>query len=175
MRKLIVTFLSTGLAASLPPIAHAQFGSGIVFDPTQSGHAIVQIEHEEQSISNQMQQIENGQQIFSNTVKIAATALQTYNQIVQQYNLYHEMMVAPQTLYGRFLSPQTDLMMTQQIANHYGNGSGSQWVNSSNTGTAAAASIQLASIPLLTANIPTDKVVTFEGQSQLAAQAERVD
>jgi len=34
------------------------------FDPTQSGHAIVQIEHEEQSISNQFQQIEQGQQIF---------------------------------------------------------------------------------------------------------------
>ena len=80
--------------------AHAQFGSGIVFDPTQSGHAIVQIEHEEQSISNQMQQIENGQQIFTNTVKIASTALQTYNQIVQQYNLYHQMMVAPQLLYA---------------------------------------------------------------------------
>ena len=32
--------------------ANAQFGSGIVFDPTQSGHAIVQIEHEEQSLAN---------------------------------------------------------------------------------------------------------------------------
>src|ERR1700678_2376573 len=132
MRKLIVTFLSTGLAASLPPIAHAQFGSGIVYDPTQSVHAITQISHEEQSISNQMQQIENGQQIFTNTVKIASTALQTYNQIVQQYNLYHEMMLAPQMLYGRFLSPTTDLMMTQQLATHYGNGSGASWVNASN-------------------------------------------
>src|SRR5262249_29822314 len=47
-------------------IAHAQFGSGIVYDPTQSAHAITQIEHEERSISNQVQQIENGQQIFSN-------------------------------------------------------------------------------------------------------------
>ena len=163
MRKIIVALLSMGLAGLLPPIAHAQFGSGIVFDPTQSGHAIVQIEHEEQSISNQMQQIENGQQIFSNTVKIASTALQTYNQIVQQYNLYHEMMVAPQTLYGRFLSPQTDLMMTQQIANHYGNGSGAPWVNSSNTGTAAASSIQLASLPPLTATIPTSQRQNIRG------------
>jgi hypothetical protein len=175
MRKIIVALLSMGLAGLLPPIAHAQFGSGIVFDPTQSGHAIVQIEHEEQSISNQMQQIENGQQIFSNTVKIAATALQTYNQIVQQYNLYHEMMVAPQTLYGRFLSPQTDLMMTQQIANHYGNGSGAPWVNSSNTGTAASSSIQLASLPPLTATIPTSSIGTFAGQQQLAAQGATVD
>jgi len=84
MRKIPFPALVVGLAAALQPAAHAQFGSGIVFDPTQSGHAIVQIEHEEQSISNQMQQIENGQQIFSNTVKIASTALQTYNQIKQQ-------------------------------------------------------------------------------------------
>ena len=175
MKQLIPLAFATGLAVSLGPAAHAQFGSGIVFDPTQSGHAVVQIEHEEQSISNQMQQIENGQQIFSNTVKIASTALQTYNQIVQQYNFYHEMMVAPQMLYGRFLSPQTDLMMTQQIANHYGNGSGTSWVNSSNTGTAAASSIQLASIPPLTATIPMASVTTYSGQQQLAAQGATVD
>ncbi len=72
MKKLIVTALVVGINAALHPIAHAQFGSGIVYDPTQSAHAITQIEHEEQSISNQVQQIENGQQIFSNTVKIAS-------------------------------------------------------------------------------------------------------
>jgi len=175
MRKIIIAILSMGLTATWPSIAHAQFGSGIVFDPTQSGHAIVQIEHEEQSISNQMQQIENGQQIFSNTVKIASTALQTYNQVKQQYDLYHQMILAPQTLYGRFLSPATDLMMTQQIANHYGNGSGTSWVNSSNTGTAAASSIQLASIPPLTATIPMESVTTYSGQQQLAAQGATVD
>jgi hypothetical protein len=175
MRKAILTILFIGLAAAWQPAAHAQFGSGVVYDPTQSAHAVVQIEHEEQSISNQMQQIENGQQIFSNTVKIASTALQTYNQVVQQYNLYHEMMLAPQTLYGRFLSPTTDLMMTQQIANHYGNGSGASWVNSSNTGTAAASSIQLASLPPLTATIPTASITTYAGQQQLAAQGATVD
>jgi hypothetical protein len=175
MKQLIPTAFALGLATLLGPAAHAQFGSGIVYDPTQSAHAITQISHEEQSISNQMQQIENGQQIFTNTVKIASTALQTYNQIVQQYNLYHEMMVAPQMLYDRFLSPQTDLMMTQQLANHYGNGSGSSWVNASNTGTAAASSIQLASLPPLTATIPTANVTTYAGQQQLAAQGATVD
>src|ERR1700728_1805469 len=113
MRTTYLIPLALGPAA-LQPAAHAQFGSGIVFAPTQSGHAIVQIEHEEQSISNQIQQIENGQQIFSNTVKIASTALQTYNQIKQQYNLYHEMMLAPRMLYSRFLSPTSDLRLLQQ-------------------------------------------------------------
>ena len=125
--------------------------------------------------ATEAEQIENGTKIFTNTVKIASTALQTYNQIVQQYQLYREMMVAPQMLYGRFLSPQTDLMMTQQIANHYGNGSGTSWVNSSNTGTAAASSIQLASIPPLTTTIPMASVYTYSGQQQLAAQGATVD
>ena len=98
-----------GLAAALQPAAHAQFGSGIVYDPTQSGHAITQIEHEERSIANEAQQIENGQQIFTNTVKIATTALQTYNVVKQQYNLYHHMILAPRMLYSRFLSPTSDL------------------------------------------------------------------
>ena len=91
------TSLTLAAMLSIMPatIAHAQFGSGIVFDPTQSAHAITQIEHEEQSISNQAQQIENGQQIFSNTVKIASTALQTYNQVKQQYNLDHQMILRP--------------------------------------------------------------------------------
>ena len=72
--------------------ANAQFGSGIVFDPTQSGHAIVQIENEGKSLENEATQIENGTKIFTNTVKIATTALQTYNTVQQQYNLYRQMM-----------------------------------------------------------------------------------
>jgi hypothetical protein len=162
-----------GLAGLLPPIAHAQFGSGIVFDPTQSGHAIIQIEHEEQSISNQMQQIENGQQIFSNTVKIASTALQTYNQIVQQYQLYRQMMIAPQTLYSRFLSPTTDLRMLQQISNTYGNSAG--WVNSANTGSGALASYQQVSVPHTNSVIPGYNTASFAGQQQIAAQGATVD
>src|SRR5271155_5695843 len=98
MKKLILTILAAGLAVALQPAAHAQFGSGIVFDPTQSGHAIVQIEHEEQSLANEAQQIENGTKIFTNTVKIATTALQMYNTVQQQYNLYHQMVIAPTML-----------------------------------------------------------------------------
>ena len=109
MKKLIVTALAIGLAAALQPAALAQFGSGIVYDPTQSVHAVTQIEHEERSISNQFQQIEQGQQIFTNTVKIATTALQAYNVAKQQYQLVHQMILAPSMLYQRFLSPTTDL------------------------------------------------------------------
>jgi hypothetical protein len=132
MRKMTLIPLAIGLTVALQPIAHAQFGSGVVYDPTQSVHAVVQIENEEKSIANEVQQIEQGQQIFSNTVKIATTALQAYNVANQQYQLAHEMILAPRMLYSRFLSPTTDLMMMQQISNTYGNSMG--WLNSANTG-----------------------------------------
>jgi hypothetical protein len=163
MKKLIVTALAIGLAAALQPAALAQFGSGIVYDPTQSVHAVTQIEHEEQSISNQFQQIEQGQQIFSNTVKIATTALQAYNVAKQQYQLVHQMILAPSMLYQRFLSPTTDLRLLQQISNTYGNSMG--WLNSANTGNGAAASNI----------IPGYGSASVAGQLQIAAQGATVD
>ena len=173
MKKLIVTALSIGLAAALQPAAHAQFGSGIVYDPTQSVHAITQIEHEEQSISNQFQQIEQGQQIFTNTVKIATTALQAYNVAKQQYNLVHQMILAPRMLYSRFLSPTSDLLLLQQISNTYGNSMG--WLNSANTGKGASASYQQVSVPTTANVIPGYSTASVAGQLQIAAQGATVD
>ena len=173
VKKLIVTALSIGLAAALQPAAHAQFGSGIVYDPTQSVHAITQIEHEEQSISNQFQQIEQGQQIFTNTVKIATTALQAYNVAKQEYNLVHQMILAPRMLYSRFLSPTSDLLLLQQISNTYGNSMG--WLNSANTGKGATASYQQVSVPTTTNVIPGYSTASVAGQLQIAAQGATVD
>src|ERR1039457_7192686 len=173
MKKLILTALAIGLATALQPAAHAQFGSGIVLDPTQSAHAVVQIEHEEQSISNQFQQIEQGQQIFSNTVKIATTALQAYNVAHQQYELVHQMILAPRMLYQRFLSPRSDLMLMQQISNTYGNSMG--WLNASNTGNGAAASYQQAVVPRTPNMVPGYSTVSYAGQQQIAAQGATID
>ena len=173
MKKLIVTALAIGLVAAFQPAAHAQFGSGIVYDPTQSAHAITQIEHEERSISNQFQQIEQGQQIFSNTVKIATTALQAYNVAKQQYNLVHQMILAPRMLYFRFLSPTSDLLLLQQISNTYGNSMG--WLNSANTGKGAAASYKQVSVPSTANVIPGYSTASVAGQLQIAAQGATVD
>jgi len=169
------TSLTLAAMLSIIPatMAHAQFGSGIVYDPTQSAHAITQIEHEERSISNQVQQIENGQQIFSNTVKIANTALQTYNQVKQQYELDHQMILAPRMLYYRFLSPTTDLRMLQQISNTYGNSA--TWVNSANTGKGASAAYQQVSVPHTNNMIPGYGSFSTSGQQQIAAQGATVD
>jgi hypothetical protein len=173
MKKLLLTALAIGLATALQPAAHAQFGSGIVYDPTQSVHAVTQIEQQEQSISNQFQQIEQGQQIFTNTVKIATTALQTYNTVMQQYQLTHRMILAPSMLYQRFLSPATDLRMLQQIQNTYGNSMG--WLNSANTGNGAAAAYQQVSVPSTTSIVPGYTSASVAGQLQIAAQGATVD
>jgi hypothetical protein len=173
MKRLIVAVLGIGLLVSWLPSAHAQFGSGIVFDPTQSGHAIVQIEHEEQSIANQAQQIEQGQQIFTNTVKIATTALQTYNTVMQQYQLTRQMILAPRMLYARFLSPTSDLVLLRQISNTYGNSMG--WLNSANTGNGATAAYQQVSVPNTSNIIPGYSTASMAGQMQIAAQGASVD
>ena len=173
MKKLIFTVLALGFGATLQPIAHAQFGSGVVFDPTQAGHAVTQIENEERSIANEAQQIEQGQQIFTNTVKIATTALQAYNVAKQQYELAHEMILAPRILYARFLSPTSDLMMLQQISNTYGNSMG--WLNSANTGNGAAVAYQQVSVPRTANIVPGYTTASFAGQQQIAAQGATVD
>jgi len=171
MKRFMLT-VTLSLCAGAPA-AYAQFGSGIVFDPTQSGHAIVQIENEGKSLENEAQQIENGTKIFTNTVKIATTALQTYNTVQQQYNLYRQMMNSPQMLYSRFLSPRSDLMLMQQISNTYGNSMG--WLNASNTGSAAAVSYQQATVPRTPGMVPGYGTASVAGQQQIAAQGATID
>ena len=173
MRKTTFIPLAIGLAVALQPAAHAQFGSGIVLDPTQSAHAIVQIGNEEKSIANEAEQIAQGQQIFTNTVKIATTALQAYNVAKQQYDLVHQMILAPNMLYQRFLSPQSDLMLMQQVSNTYGNSMG--WLNASNTGKGAGAAYQQVSVPHTANMIPGYSTSSFAGQQQIAAQGATID
>jgi len=173
MNRLIVAVLAVGSAVTWVPNASAQFGSGIVFDPTQSGHAIAQIEHEEQSLANQAQQIEQGQQIFTNTVKIATTALQTYNTVMQQYQLTRQMTMAPRMLYARFLSPTSDLVMLRQISNTYGNSM--SWLSSANTGNGAPSAYQQVSVPNTNNVIPGYSTASMAGQLQIAAQGATVD
>ena len=173
MRKLIVTALAIGIAMALQPPAHAQFGSGIVFDPTQAGHAVTQIGNEQKSLANEAQQIEQGQQIFTNTSKIAMTTLQAYNVAKQQYQLVHQMILAPSTLYSRFLSPPTDVRMLQRISNTYGNSTG--WINSANTGSGASAAYEQVSVPNTNNVIPGYSTTSIAGQLQIAAQGATVD
>ncbi len=78
MKPIRILALVFGLFSALS--AHAQFG-GVVFDPTQSAHAL--------------QQIEQGTQIYT-------TAVATRNQIVAAYNLAYQMSQLPQNLGARY-------------------------------------------------------------------------
>jgi hypothetical protein len=83
------------------------------------------------------------------------------------------MMLAPQMLYLRFLSPTTDLRMLQQISGTYGNSAG--WLRAANTGNGAAASYQQVSVPHTTNMIPGYGTISIAGQQQIAAQGATVD
>jgi len=85
---------------ALAPLAHAQFGSGIVYDPTQSAHAI--------------QQIEQASQLYT-------TAVDTRNQIVTMYNLAHQMAQMPQNLEARYKADWSAWTSLQSTPNTYGN------------------------------------------------------
>lgn len=148
MKRIILILTAT---FSLVTLAHAQFGSGVVYDPTQSVHAI--------------QQIEQGQNIFTNTVKLADNAISTYN-------LAHQMSIAPQSLYQPFLSPSTYWVMLNQSANTYGNSR--QWTNSVNTGAGASYGYQQASIPR-TGQINGYGNMSTSAQQQIAAQGATAD
>jgi hypothetical protein len=139
-----VAFLTGGT------FAQAQFG-GVVFDPTQSAHAI--------------EQIAQGQQIFTNTVTLA-------NNAIAAYNLAYQMSLAPQSLYEPYLSPSTYWILLDQAANTYGN---SQPVmDTANSGTNAQYSYQSASVPR-TGILPGYTTLSTSGQQQIAAQGATTD
>src|ERR1700733_10532820 len=107
------------------PSVHAQFGSGIVYDPTQSAHAA--------------QQILQAKQLYTNTV-------QATQNVIADYNLARQMASLPQSLYTSYvnLGRQQGTNLTQP-ANTYGNSL--QWINAALNGYGAAGANESASIP----------------------------
>ena len=139
--KFINRFLPmVAFAALLAPLAHAQFGSGIVYDPTQSAHAIEQIEQGSQNL-------QRAEQIYTTTYK-------TMNQVIAAYNLAYQMSRMPQNLAARYKS---DFAMWTNLSsmsapNTYGNTSA--WINALDLGNRTRAMsaynssvIQLQSYP----------------------------
>ena len=103
------------LAFAIP--AQAQFGSGVVFDPTQSGHALQQIMQSRELYTTQTSSLQN---------------------IIGQFNLAQRMASAPSTLYTNY--PNLGMQTWTQIAptaNTYGNAT--PWTNAASTGSGAAA------------------------------------
>ena len=132
--------------------AFGQFGSGIVFDPTQSAHAI--------------QQIVQAGQLYTTTVS-------TLQNVIGAYNLARQMASLPETLYSTYSTlGQQQWTTLVQPANTYGNSS--VWINAATTGYGAAAATQATSINQ-TGRIAGYSALSPEGQQAIAAQGATVD
>lgn len=139
------------IAASAQAV-FAQFGSGIVFDPTQSGHAV--------------QQIVQGKQLYTTTIE-------TTRNVIAAYNLAQRMASLPQTLYRSYSNlGRQEWILLSRPANTYGNTL--PWINAAINGIGAPNAIQIASIP------NPGKIVGFsglsaQGQQAIAARGATVD
>ena len=90
------------LAFLIVPYALAQIGSGVVYDPTQSAHALQQIEQGEKQIEKWGTELQKWEQHLQKEEKIYNTAFQTRNQIIAAYNLAFQMSRMPQNLGARY-------------------------------------------------------------------------
>ena len=148
-RQLLIAFAAAIITASP---AFAQFGSGIVFDPTQSAHAI--------------QQIAQASQLYTTTVN-------TMQNVIGAYNLARQMASLPETLYTAYSTlGQQQWATLIQPANTYGNSS--VWMNAAANGYGTAAATQSASINT-TGRIAGYSSLSPQGQQEIAAQGATVD
>jgi hypothetical protein len=161
MKPIFATII---LLASVVTTAHAQFGSGIVYDPTQGAHAIQQIQQFEQQIQKAEQQIQKAQQIYT-------TALQTRNTIVAAYNLAHQLSMAPQQLYQHYVTPWTN-WNTVVAVNSYGNTPALlQAINSGLNSVAGLEAVSLGQAP----RYPLYGNLNIQSQQLVAAQGATSD
>ena len=130
--------------------AQAQFG-GVVFDPTQSVHAV--------------QQIMQASQLYT-------TTMQTTQNVIAAYNFAKQMATSPASLYQPYISPSTYWTVLDQTANTYGNSQGV--INTANTGTNAQAAYQLSSVPR-TGELPDYSAFSPPAQQQIAAEGATTD
>lgn len=141
------------VAATLEVLsAHAQFGSGVVYDPTQSAHAA--------------QQIIQGNHLYTTTVETARN-------IIGAYNLAQRMASLPQTLYSSYYNlGRQEWNNLSYPVNTYGNSV--PWINAASTGYNAAAANQAAGIPT-TGRIAGYNDLSPQGQQAIAAQGATID
>src|SRR6202012_60762 len=136
IRTLLPVF-SLFASLALAPAAQAQFGSGIVYDPTQSAHAISQLSQGEQQLQKWATELQNWEQHLQKEEQIYETAFKTLNQLESTYNLALQMSKMPQNLAARYKS---DFSQWQALGNpSFAASSNSSlttaWLNALNVGS----------------------------------------
>ena len=150
MRLSITTAVLAAALGVLP--AHAQFGSGIVYDPTQSAHAI--------------QQIAQANRLYTTTIE-------TTRNVIAEYNLATRMASLPQNLYTSYSNlGRQQWSSLVRPENTYGNSAA--WINAASTGYGATAATQSASIAE-PGKIAGYSSLSAEGKQAIAAQGATVD
>ena len=150
MKGLILTVLLAVTTLARP--AHAQFGVGVVLDPTQSAHAV--------------QQLVQASQLYTTTIK-------TTQNVMQAYNLAQRMATAPSSYYTAYTNmAQQTWTPVAHPANTYGNSL--PWTTSATNGSGAAAANQGASIQR-TGQISGYGSLSAQGQQAIAAQGATAD
>lgn len=150
MKGLILSVLLAAVAPASP--AHAQFGVGVVLDPTQSAHAV--------------QQLLQASQLYTTTIK-------TTQNVVETYNLAQRMATAPSSYYTAYtnMAQQTWTPLAHP-ANTYGNSL--PWTTAATNGNGAATASQGASIQR-TGQISGYGSLSAQGQQAIAAQGATAD
>jgi hypothetical protein len=147
--RLFTLILSVAL---LVPASHAQlFGSGIVYDPTQSAHAI--------------QQIEQGVHEIQQWGQIYTTAVQTRDQVIAAYNLAYQMSRMPQNLAARYQS-EFSQWTTLSAPNTYGNTSA--WIDALDLGSPARASAAYSNAVIQAGSYPGGSLTSQDADTQTA-------
>jgi len=148
MRKSAFAF-SILMALAASSTAHAQlFGGGVVYDPTQAGHAV--------------QQIKQADQLYT-------TASQTRDQIVQQYNLARRMAQMPQDLYRRYAA-EFARWTTLNAANTHGNTA--DWIMAANSGAHDRAVIAVTKAGVQLVPFPASVLGALDPTSQAMVKSQ---
>jgi hypothetical protein len=152
--------------------AHAQFGSGIVYDPTQSAHAIQQLSQGEQELQHWATELQNWEQHLQKEEQIYTTAYQTMNQVIAAYNLAYQMSRMPQNLAARYKSDfsQWTTVTNPNFTSSSNSSITSAWLNALNIGspTRAMSAYGGAVIPLQ--SYPSGSLSSLDATTQATVQ-----
>jgi hypothetical protein len=170
MKSLRICCLVFFAATLVAPYAHAQFGSGIVFDPTQSGHAIVQIQQGEQQIQKWATELEKWEEHLQKEEQIYNTALQTKNQIVSAYNLAYQMSRMPQNLEARYKAQWSKWTNMSAMSAPDTYGVTSAWMNALDLGGQAQALQAYQNAVVQLQSFPSSSYSSMDSSSQATIQ-----
>jgi hypothetical protein len=156
----------------LAPAAHAQFGSGIVYDPTQSAHAIQQLSQGEQELQKWAQELQKWEQHLQKEEQIYTTAYQTMNQVIAAYNLAYQMSRMPQNLAARYKS---DFSQWTRLSNSSSSGSNtsgitSAWLNALDLGNPTRATSAYSGAVIQVQSYPSSRLSALDSTTQATVQ-----